>query len=158
MEHHVQAELQPEQLRLRGKRVTPPPIPGRKTNFHHRSDPFTPSSTYPPRNGAAANGPSKLEFATLKSRLTSPKGVSIGPLAQQLYPDRVPLAKSLVQTSRYDFKLMSPPEKAKKEEDEDEVEPAEQNASTIRFLGLTLPGMEVPIMSRMNSKFKLPEF
>ena len=52
------------------------------------------------------------------------------------------------------------PEKAKKEEDEDEdeVEPAEQNASTIRFLGLTLPGMEVPIMSRMNSKFKMPEF
>jgi hypothetical protein len=25
-------------------------------------------------------------------------------------------------------------------------------------LGLTLPGMEVPIMSRMNSKFKMPEF
>ena len=64
----------------------------------------------------------------------------------------------MVQTSRDDFKLMNPPVKQEKDEDEEEVEEAPANSSTIRFLGLTLPGMEVPIMSRMNSKFKMPEF
>lgn len=126
-----------------------PPIKGRKQYGAQVM-----AKTYP------IPGPGKLEFATLRARLNAPKGVHIGPLADQLYPLRSPGSKSMVQTSRYDFKLMSPPKPPKKADDfdEEELEPAAPNSSTIRFLGLTLPGMEVPIMSRLNSKFKMPEF
>ena len=61
-------------------------------------------------------------------------------------------------TSRYDFKLMNPPSKAVAAEHAGAVEPAAANASTIRFLGLTLPGVEVPIMSRTHSTMGLPTF
>lgn len=131
-----------------------PPIAGRR-QFR-----TLPSGAYSSRSAPAVvlNGPGKLEFAALKSRLASPRGVNIGTLAQQLYPERSLPTKSLVQTSKYDFKLMSPPEKGKGEEQEEALEDVAAGTSTIRFLGLTLPGMEVPIMSRTNSKFKMPDF
>ena len=84
--------------------------------------------------------------------------LNVGNLPEMLYPERAPPHKSLSQTSRYDFKLMNPPSKAVAAEDAGAVEPAAANASTIRFLGLTLPGVEVPIMSRTHSTMGLPTF
>jgi hypothetical protein len=136
----------------RGNPALQLPIIKGRTRHGTRGAPNTLAMTFPP-----PMLPNKVDFYTLKQKLSTPHGVNIGGLAGKLYPDRKSLTVSLVQTSRYDFQLMSPPRKAPTAE-ELAVTPAANNASTIRFLGLTLPGMEVPIMSRLNSKFKMPEF
>eukprot|EP00740_Mantoniella_antarctica_P004421 CAMPEP_0181361914 /NCGR_PEP_ID=MMETSP1106-20121128/7639_1 /TAXON_ID=81844 /ORGANISM="Mantoniella antarctica, Strain SL-175" /LENGTH=236 /DNA_ID=CAMNT_0023475657 /DNA_START=204 /DNA_END=914 /DNA_ORIENTATION=- len=133
-----------------------PAIKARKHQHHGGNSPSF-GTTYPVPISVTAHGPSKAEFATLRGRLASPRGVNIGPLAQQLYPARAQVPRSLVQTSRYDFKLLNPAAAAK-DVDEEPIDPAASNAYTKQFLGLTRHGMEVPIMSRTNSTFKMPDF
>lgn len=104
--------------------------------------------------------PTPQEFYHVKNRLATPAGVSVGKLADPLFPERPRPKTSLLSVSRWNFKLYggtmgsSLQHHGGKYADNKDTSTWHDTTSSIRFIGGTLPGIEVPVLSRLNSTMR----
>jgi len=104
--------------------------------------------------------PTPQEFYHVKNRLSTPAGVTVGKLADPIFPVRPRPQTSLLSMSRWTFKLYggamgsSLQHHGGKYADQKDTSTWHDTTSSIRFIGGTLPGIEVPVLSRINSNMK----